>query len=117
MGGDWTGINVMTKIPDNQQQLKDDVTELKVTMKQVVQPSLLRIESTIERMSFVSKTEYAEDRSKLEAELVELRQFKQDAKAAIKFFNTLNSRWTQVLVGALLAAAAFAISNQIVKVV
>jgi len=102
---------------DSQQQLKDDVTELKVTMKQVVQPSLQRIESTIEKMSFVSKSEYADDRIKIEAELNELRKFQQEAQPAVKFFNALNSRWTQVLIGALLAAAGYAIANNLIKVV
>ena len=95
------------------QNVRDKVNQIDQRMEEIVLPTLVDIKSTLSNMSFVAKEDYAKDVAKSEKWKAEVIKFMQDAKPAVKFFNALNSRWTQVLIGAVIAGALFALASQI----
>jgi len=95
------------------QNVRDKVNQIDQRMEEVVLPALTDIRTTLSKMSFVSKEDYAKDIAKQELWKAEVLKFMQDAKPAVKFFNILNSRWTQVLIGGLIVAALVAVASQI----
>jgi len=104
----------MSTRPDTDfQNVRDKVIQIDQRMEEIVLPALTDIKVTLSKMAFVTKEDYAKDEAKRELWKAEVIKFMQDAKPAIKFFNVLNSRWTQILIGGLIAAALIGIVSQI----
>lgn len=98
------------------QDLRDKVNTLGQRQDEVVIPALAEIKHVIENMSFVSVDQYAKDMAKLEKWKKTIEEQLVDVKPAAKFFNALNSRWTQLLIGGLIVAAIVAVYSQLSKV-
>lgn len=103
----------MTQKQDSDQQLKDDVTELKVKMNQVVEPALIDIKSTLSKMAFVPLDVYAKDMKALLDKISELQAFKELASPAVKFYNIASNRFVQLIVIAVLAFILYALFKSI----
>lgn len=69
----------------------------------------------VNQLSFVSETDYVNDKKQLEKRLQDIERNQQKAEPAIKFFNTLTGRWTQVLIGGIIALAITAVASQATK--
>lgn len=98
------------------QGVRDKVNQIDQRVEEIILPTLNEIKTTLSKMSFVSKEDYAKDMVKYEAWKSLVEQFMIDAKPAVKFFNILNSRWTQVLIGGLIVAALVAIGSQALNI-
>lgn len=103
----------MTQKQDSDQQLKDDVTELKVKMNQVVEPALIDIKSTLSNMAFVPMGTYVKDMKALLDTIRELQAFKELASPAVRFYNIASNRFVQLIVIAILGLIVFALTKQI----
>ena len=95
------------------QIVRDKVNQIDQRMEETVLPALKDIKGTLEKMSFVSKKDYAEDMAKYELWKASVEKFISDANPAVKFFGILNSRWTQVLIGGIIVAALVAVGSQV----
>lgn len=98
------------------QDTRDKVNRIDQRVEEVVLPALEGLQTQMTKLSVVSLAEYSDNKIKTDAEIAELKKFKQDAEPAIKFFNLLNSRWTNILIGAIILAALYAIFSQIGKI-
>jgi len=95
------------------QDVRDKVNQIDQRVNEKILPALNDIQVTLSSMSFVKITDYSDDRDKDAKKHEKFEKFMQDAQPAVKFFNALNSRWTQVLIGAIIAGAIFAVVSQI----
>ena len=99
-------------ISDKQfEDLKDKVNRVDQRQDETVIPALQDIQLEIKNMSFVPLKAYIESLEKQETLNKAFREELDNLKPAGKFFNALNSRWTQVLIAAILLGAVYAIAN------
>jgi len=98
------------------QDLRDKVNRVDQRMEEIVLPALDKINNTLGSMSFLPRTEYDKDKEAYILWKQSVEKFMNDAKPAVKFFSALNSRWTQILIGGLIVAAAVAVASQINKI-
>lgn len=98
------------------QDLRDKVNTLGQRQDEVVIPALNEIRHVVEKMAFVPIDVYTKNEERRNKEIADLKAQLAAAQPAIKFFNALNSRWTQILIGGLLVAAVVAIGSQFSKI-
>lgn len=103
----------MTIKQTSDQQLKDDVTELKVTMNEVVKPALIDIKNTLATQSYVPVAQYVKDMQDLRARLVILEAFMESAKPVVKAYGVLSNRVLQIIIVGVLAFILYALFKQI----
>jgi hypothetical protein len=98
------------------QDLRDKVNTLGQRQDEVVIPALNEIRHVVEKMAFVPLDQYAKDKAAYEEWKASVEKELTNARPAIKFINALNSRWTQVLIGLILAAAVGLVASQFPKI-
>jgi len=97
------------------QNVRDKVNQIDQRVEEIILPTLVDIKSTLSKMSYVAKDEYAKDREADAKWRAKVDAFMNNASPAVKFFSALNSRWTQILIGGLIMGAVIAVASQIPK--
>lgn len=105
----------MTNKQTSDQQLKDDVTELKVTMNEVVKPALIDIKNTLASQSYVPMATYVTDVTKLRKDINDLQIEMQLAQPVVSFFKVLSSRFVQIVVVAVILIVIWSLATQVPK--
>ena len=95
------------------QDVRDKVNQIDQRVNENVLPALNDIQITLSKMSFLPKEDYIKDEIKKNKKFEKFEAFMIRAERAISFFEKLDSRWTQILIGALIAGALFAVVSQI----
>lgn len=103
----------MTVKQDSDQQLKDDVTELKVTVRDVVKPALADIQDKLGKMSYVDQVTFTDTMKTVDQRLDDLEAGLRLAQPVISFFKALSSRFVQIIIIAIIGGVIYAIVTQI----
>lgn len=101
------------------QDTRDKVNRIDQRVEEVVLPALEGMKSQLDKLSVVSKTEFAEYVSKTEARLsaVEKAQQKtaEEVKPIVKTWGVFNNRLTNLFVGALILGLIIILFSQASK--
>jgi len=97
------------------QNVRDKVNQIDQRVEEIILPTLVDIKSTLSKMSYITKDEYAKDREKDALWRAKVDKFIESANPSVKFFSALNSRWTQILIGGLIGAALLFVISQVPK--
>ena len=98
------------------QETRDKVNRIDQRVEEVVLPALLDLQKQMQNLSVVPMTEFVDYKTTMEKRVANLETEIQLARPAVKFFNLLNSRWTNLLIGGIIVAALLAVFSQINKI-
>lgn len=88
----------MTTESRNEQKLRDEVTEIRVKINEILIPGMRQTQETIAKMSFVDTTQYLSTQQVIDRRLKLLEENAKKTEPIIAFWQKVTNKITQIFV-------------------